>query len=88
MRDPGGRRRRRRVRTLIDHGETGFLVEQRDPRAFAAAVRTLLADPAMAARMGADAAQRAQGYTWSTAAARLRRVYADLSQRSLVDCAA
>ena len=76
------------LRTLIDHGETGFLVEQRDPSAFATAVRSLLADPAMAARMGADAARRAQGYTWSTAAARLRRVYADLSRRSLVDCAA
>ncbi len=76
------------LRTLIDHGRTGFLVEQRDPGAFAAAVRTLLTDPAFAARMGADAARRSQGYTWSTAAARLRRVYADLALRSLVDCAA
>ena len=33
------------------------------------------------------AAARARGYTWSTAAARLRRVYADLTQRQLVDCA-
>lgn len=75
------------LRTLIDHGRTGFLVEQREPAAFAAAVRTLLADPVLATRMGSEAAIRAQGYTWSTAAARLRRVYADLTQRSLVDCA-
>ena len=76
------------LRTLIDDGRTGFLVEQREPQAFAAAVRALLADPAFAARMGADAAERARGYTWSTAAARLRRVYADLTRRARVDCAA
>jgi D-inositol-3-phosphate glycosyltransferase len=76
------------LRTLIDDGRTGFLVEQREPQAFAAAVRALLADPAFAARMGSDAAERARGYTWSTAAARLRRVYADLTRRALVDCAA
>ena len=76
------------LRTLIDHGSTGWLVDQRDPDAFADAVRQLLADPVAAARMGADAARRAKGYTWSVAAARLRRVYADLASRSLVDCAA
>lgn len=76
------------LRTLIDHGSTGWLIEGRDPDAFAAAVRSLLVDPAGAARMGADAARRARSYTWSTAAARLRRIYADLASRSLVDCAA
>ena len=30
--------------------------------------------------------RRARGYTWSTAAGRLRRVYADLTARALVDC--
>jgi hypothetical protein len=36
--------------------------------------------------MGADAAARARGFTWSTTAARLRRLYADLTSRALVDC--
>jgi D-inositol-3-phosphate glycosyltransferase len=76
------------LRTLIDDGRTGFLIDRRDPGAYAAAVRALLADPARAAQMGVDAARRAQGYTWSTAAARLRRIYADLAQRARVDCAA
>jgi D-inositol-3-phosphate glycosyltransferase len=76
------------LRTLVEDGETGFLLDQRDPAAFAAAVKRVLDDPALAARLGANAAARAQGYTWSTAAARLRRVYADLASRSLVDCAA
>jgi len=76
------------LRTLVDHGRTGLLVDQRDPRAFAAAVRAVLADDRWAGRLGAAAARRAQDYTWSTAAARLRRIYADLALRSLVDCAA
>ena len=74
------------LRTLVDDGRTGFLVEGRDPRDFAAAVERLLADPALAAAMGGAGALRAQGYTWSTAAARLRRLYTDVSARSLVSC--
>ena len=64
------------------------MLRVRCKRSFAAAVKRVLDDPALAARLGANAAARAQGYTWSTAAARLRRVYADLASRSLVDCAA
>jgi D-inositol-3-phosphate glycosyltransferase len=76
------------LRTLVDHGRTGLLVDDRDPAAFAAAVTAVLADPASAAAMGRSAAARSAGYTWSTAAARLRRIYGDLATRRLVDCAA
>lgn len=76
------------LRTLVDHGRTGLLVDDRDPTAFAAAVAEVLADPATAAAMGAAAAARAAGFTWSTAAARLRRIYGDLATRRPVDCAA
>ena len=73
--------------TIVEDGTTGLLIEGRDPAAFADAIAGLLADPARARAMGAAGAARARGYTWSTAAARLRRVYADLTQRQLVDCA-
>ena len=76
------------LRTLVDHGRTGLLVDSRDPLHFAAATRAVLSDPALAARLGGAAAERARRYTWSTAAARLRRIYADLALRSPVDCAA
>jgi D-inositol-3-phosphate glycosyltransferase len=76
------------LRTLVHHGRTGHLVDQRDPRAFADAVRSLLGDPAAARQMGEAAARHARGYTWSTAAARLRRIYADLTLRDRIDCAA
>jgi D-inositol-3-phosphate glycosyltransferase len=73
--------------TIVEDGTTGVLIEGRDPIAFAAAISDLLGDRARARAMGEAAAARARGYTWSTAAARLRRVYTDLTQRQLVDCA-
>jgi D-inositol-3-phosphate glycosyltransferase len=75
------------LRTLVDHGRTGLLIDGRDPGDHAAAVAGLLADPVAAHAMGEAAAARARRYTWSTTAARLRRLYADVSDRSLVDCA-
>jgi D-inositol-3-phosphate glycosyltransferase len=75
------------LRTLVEHGTTGFLVEGRDPDAFAAYAGEVLSNPALAAELSAHAALRARGYTWSTAAARLRRVYADVAAGALVDCA-
>jgi D-inositol-3-phosphate glycosyltransferase len=76
------------LRTLVDHGRTGFLVEGRDPAVYAAYAEQVLTNPALARMLSHDAAQRARDYTWSTAAARLRRVYADLTARSLVECGA
>jgi D-inositol-3-phosphate glycosyltransferase len=74
------------LRTLVEHERTGFLVDVRDPRAYAAFVQEILTVPSVAAELSARAALRARDYTWSTAAARLRRIYGDLTVRSLVDC--
>jgi D-inositol-3-phosphate glycosyltransferase len=75
------------LRTLVENGRTGFLVEDRDPAAFAASIDRVLADHTAALAMGEAAAAHARGFTWSTTAARLRRLYADLTTRTLVDCA-
>jgi len=72
--------------TIIDDGETGYLVPRRDPALFAEHIDELLAHPTMARAMGAKAAEKARHYTWSFAAARLRRVYADVSTRDRVEC--
>jgi D-inositol-3-phosphate glycosyltransferase len=72
--------------TLIEDGRTGFLVDGEDPALYAERVRRILDEPDLAARMGEAAARRAGQYTWSTTAARLRRLYADLAARSLVRC--
>ncbi|MFZ6004265.1 MAG: glycosyltransferase [Actinomycetota bacterium] len=74
------------LRTLVEHERTGFLVEGRDPAAFAAYAQEILAVPTVAADLATHAAVRARDYTWSTAAARLRRIYGDITSRSLVDC--
>ncbi len=73
--------------TLVDHGGNGFLVADRSPVDFARYLRTILEDPALAATLGARGAIGPRRYTWAMAAARLRRVYADLAARELVACA-
>jgi len=72
--------------TLVLPGITGFLVEGRDPAAYASYVAKLLDDPALAGLMGDQAAALARRYRWSIAAGRLRRLYADLTVRQLVEC--
>jgi D-inositol-3-phosphate glycosyltransferase len=74
------------LRTIVDHLRTGHLVEGRRPEDFAACVATVLGDATLAAEMGAAAHRHARRFTWSTTAARLRRLYADLAVRDLVEC--
>lgn len=50
---------------LVRHGETGFVVDGRDPAAIAAALAPLLRDPALRRRMGAAArAQALRDFSW------------------------
>jgi len=74
------------LRSLVTDGVSGFLVEGRDPDAYASPVARLLADPVLAARMSVEAAARAAHFRWSITAGRLRRLYADLTARRLVEC--
>jgi phosphatidylinositol alpha 1,6-mannosyltransferase len=50
---------------LVADGVTGYLVTPGDPGALTAAVRTLVADPALRARFGEAARRRVAGRTWS-----------------------
>ena len=72
--------------TLVDDGETGFLVRGRTPGEFAKSIARILDEPSLAAAMSIATAARAKRYTWSFAAARLRRLYADLRVDQLVAC--
>jgi glycosyltransferase involved in cell wall biosynthesis len=57
-------------------GEAGVLVPTRDPRALAAAIRELLAEPERAERMGRAARRRVErAFRWSDAAAGLIEVF-------------
>jgi D-inositol-3-phosphate glycosyltransferase len=72
--------------SLVDHENTGFLVEGRDPADFAAPIELLLGDEIRASEMGVSAQARSKRYSWSMTAARLRRLYGDLVSRGLVRC--
>jgi D-inositol-3-phosphate glycosyltransferase len=74
------------LRSLVDDGRTGFLVDDRTGDGFAEPVERLLADPALAGDLGRNATARSGRYTWNITAARLRRVYADVDVRELVQC--
>ncbi len=75
-----------RVGGLIDsvvHGETGVHVPPRRPRALAAALRGLLADPERCARLGAGGARRArERYGWDRIADATLDVYEDVAARA------
>jgi len=72
------------LRLLVDDGVTGFLVDERDPAAYAARIdRVLQGD---CGELGTQAYARSTRYRWSIAAARLRRHYDDLTVRATVKC--
>ncbi len=74
------------LRTLVDHGRTGFLVARRDPTLFAAYLAEILDNPIVAAQMAFNAAERARRYTWASTARQLGEVYHRLADRVPVDC--
>jgi D-inositol-3-phosphate glycosyltransferase len=74
------------LRTIVDHGRTGFLVDARDRAAYAACVEKVLGDPSLAAAMSRAAVTTASRYRWANAAGRLRRLFGDLAARQLVEC--
>ena len=76
------------LRTLVEHGETGFLIDSRDPQVYAKHIEAVLASPSYAHTLSRNATTLASGYTWSITAARLRRLYGDLASREPVKCAA
>jgi D-inositol-3-phosphate glycosyltransferase len=72
------------LRFLVDHGVTGYLVDGREPRAFAELIDRVLREDSDVMR--AQAVARSARYRWSIAAARLRRHYDDLAARAPVQC--
>ena len=74
------------LRTLVDHGRTGFLVDDGAPESYAAWVRQVLAEPLLAERLSTGAVLRARRYTWRQGATLLRGIYDELTVGRLVQC--
>jgi len=70
------------VRTAVEHGRNGLLVPPREPDELAAALGSLLKDPALRRRMGANARSAAEEHwadrsTWS----QIQETYRELERR-------
>lgn len=74
------------LRCLVRDGVTGYLIGTRDPVDYAKRIEQVLSDSDLAASLGNAAAVEAKQYSWPAAAARLIRLYDDVSSRSLVCC--
>jgi D-inositol-3-phosphate glycosyltransferase len=72
--------------TLVEHGRTGYLVDDPVPRHFAAAVSRVIEDPVLAEQLSVGAVVRARLYTWAHAASLLRATYEELAAERLVAC--
>lgn len=66
---------------LVTHGETGYLVNDNDPRQFAAAIQLALDDNGGRWQMGARGRAIAERNTWERVLNRLMETYADISQK-------
>jgi D-inositol-3-phosphate glycosyltransferase len=72
--------------TLVDHGHTGYLVDDPDPVAYAAAVRKVFDEPLAAERLSTASVLRARRYTWRAAARTLVELHDELASGRLVEC--
>ncbi|MDQ4095136.1 MAG: glycosyltransferase [Actinomycetota bacterium] len=68
---------------IVADGESGFLVDTRDPATFAGRLKTLLADNDLRRDFGINAARRARGFSWESTADQLHALYECLIQETL-----
>jgi D-inositol-3-phosphate glycosyltransferase len=72
--------------TLVDHGRTGYLVEDPTPEGYASAVERIFEEPLLAERLSTASVLRARRYTWRAAASALLNLHDELSSGRLVEC--
>ena len=68
---------------IVADGESGFLVDTREPATFAGRLKTLLADDDLRSSFSVAAARRAQSFSWENTADELHSLYDCLIQEML-----
>jgi D-inositol-3-phosphate glycosyltransferase len=71
---------------LVDHGRTGYLVEDPTPARYASAIRRIFDEPLAAERLSTASVLRARRYTWRAAAGALLNLHDELGSGRLVEC--
>jgi phosphatidylinositol alpha-mannosyltransferase len=66
---------------VVQRGGQAILVPPRDHKAMAAAISTLLADPALRSRMGASGHERVQEFSWEHVTAKVEEYYGFVVRR-------
>jgi D-inositol-3-phosphate glycosyltransferase len=72
--------------TLVEHGRTGFLIDDPTPQRYAVAVRRVFDEPLTAERLSTASVLRARRYTWRAAARALVDLHDELGSGRLVEC--
>jgi D-inositol-3-phosphate glycosyltransferase len=67
------------LRTAVRHGQSGVLVDSRDPGCYAKAVRELISAPATLARLAHGAREHASSFGWSATVDALLELYATVT---------
>jgi D-inositol-3-phosphate glycosyltransferase len=66
------------LRTVVEHGRSGFLVDDHDPRAFAERLVEILGDPDLASRLSAGAREHALDFSWDQTITGILDAYGEL----------
>ncbi len=60
---------------IVDDQKNGMLVDEKNPEKLAVAITYMLKDPAMRNKMGRNALQKAEGFSWGNAANEINEMY-------------
>ena len=74
------------LRSVVDHGRTGILVEDATPAAFAAETAALIDNPLLAAEIAMNAADRSRSFSWAAMARSLRAAYRKVQSLVPISC--
>jgi len=66
------------LQSTVRDGESGFLVDRRDPEAFASAIESLLLSEGLRGRMSEAAVRTAREYSWEAAAEKTLGLYSEI----------